>query len=486
MTQKILNEIQSRYSYKDIKRELLRRELESDLLVFTKWYFREIYKIDFDENWHHRVICDYLMKIHSGEIQNLIINIAPRYTKTELAVKAFIAWSLAKKDTCKFIHLSYSDDLALDNSSQIKEIITHEAFQDIWNMNLKGDAKSKKKWYTESGGGLYSTSTGGQITGFGAGEIGDEYAGAIILDDPLKPDDARSDTIREAINNRFNTTIKSRRNNPNKTPIIVVMQRLHEDDFTGFLLNGGSELEWTHLNLPTLNENGPSEYDHREIGEPLWAKKHDVEILKAMASKDSLNFAGQYQQRPSPAEGNLLKRENIRFYRELPDNLTMQIHSWDMTFKNSKTSDFVVGTSWASNFKDHYLVDCLRKKMSFTETLDAIKLFIRKNSKYNAILIEDKANGTAIMDVIKKEFNRVIPINPKESKEARFASVTPLFESGNVYLPHPDICPWVSDFIDEMLVFPNGKHDDQVDSTSQALNYLNKKTNNSLYKLAGM
>lgn len=468
-------------SLEKIQKERLKRRLEADLLKFLKWVFENIYKEEFIENWHHRIIAKILILVYSGGLIHVIINLPPRYTKTELVVKAFMAWCLAKESRSKFMHLSYSDDLALDNSSMVKEIILHDKFQEIWPLVLKNDAKSKKKWYTEDGGGVYATSTGGQITGFGAGGIGDEFRGAIIIDDPIKPEDANSDTIRSSINNRFNSTIKSRCNNPKKTPIIVIMQRVHEEDFTGFLLGGGSEFYWFHLNLPALNEDGPSVLDPRQKGEALWPRKHDEDQLEAMRISDAGTFAGQYQQRPAPEEGNIFKW--FKTYKTLPPGNFYKVHSWDMSFKEKSKNkrgkvDFVVGTEWGKNrlTGDIYLFpDMVRARMGFPDTLEAIELFIERHPDFKALLIEDKANGSAIISTLKRSgVKRVIAVEPSGDKKERAESVAPLFKAGDIYLPDPAIAPWIEDFINELKVFPNGKNDDQVDSTTQALEFLDK------------
>jgi len=464
-------------SFQQLELEQKKRKLEKDLYEYLLWMFNEIKGEEFLENWHHRKIANALMKVYRGEITYLIINLPPRYTKTELVIKAFVSWCLAKNPSCKFIHLSYSDDLALDNSSAIREIVTSQEYQTLWPMALKKDSDSKKKWFNTDGGGVYATATGGQITGFGAGSVQDpekefEFAGAILIDDPLKPDDARSDTLRSKPNERFNNTIKSRTNSKD-TPIIVIMQRLHEDDLSGFLLNGGSEFEFVHINLPGINEDGPSEFDPREKGEALWKAKHDEEDLERMRISDANMFAGQMQQRPAPAEGNIFK--NFNYYTELPRDIVFRVHSWDFTFKKSKHSDYVVGTCWGRNSEgDFYLIDLIRAKMSFTESLEAIKLFSIKHT-YNAILVEAKANGEAVIDSIKKEIKKVIPINPTASKEERAEVIAPNFEAGNVFLPSPTIAPWIDDYVNELKVFPNGKNDDQVDSTTQAIEYLEKR-----------
>lgn len=219
---------------------------------FTRYFFKQNHNRKFVIGDHHELICDVLEKVLKGEIIRLIINVAPRYSKTELAVKNFIAHGLALNPSAKFIHLSYSDSLALDNSEEIKDMVQSfpytQLFQDVI---VKKDSKSKKKWYTTSGGGVYATAAGGQVTGFGAGKVEDMddsemeemfinekegFGGAIIIDDPIKPDDADSDVIRERINQRFDSTIRNRTNSRN-TPIIIIMQRLHPNDLCGYLMN---------------------------------------------------------------------------------------------------------------------------------------------------------------------------------------------------------------------------------------------------------
>lgn len=460
-------------SMEEIDLQLERAPLEEDLYEYLLWVFKVIYRRPFLPNWHHRNLCNVLMDIHNGDLLHTIINIPPRYTKTEIVVKIFISWCYAKYFGCEFIHLAYSDDLALANSAAVKEIIMSVEFQKLWPLEFKKDSTAKKKWKTMAGGEMSAAASGGSITGFGAGKLGSPtFAGALIVDDPLKPEDSNSDVERNKINNRFPQTIKSRLND-RRTPLIVIMQRLHEDDPVGFLLNGGTELDFTHINLPAINEDGPSKYDPREKGDALWDAKHDVEELEEMRQKDAMGYAGQYQQRPAPAEGNIFK--NFKYYMTLPDDLYFKCHSWDFTFKKSKTSDYVVGSEWGkTRSKDIYLLDLIRAKMGFSESLEAIKHFAKKHPDYKAVLVEDKANGSAIIDSVKGVVKKVIAINPTGSKEERAQAVAPIFDAGDIYLPHPSICPWIEDFVNECKIFPNGKHDDQVDSMTQAVEYLDK------------
>lgn len=474
-----------------IQKWIEKRELEDSLFEFTKWVFREVYKKPFKANWHHEKICEALELIHKGELCHTIFTLPPRYTKTEIIVKIFPAWCIAKRSTCKFLHLSYSDDLALDNSSAVKSIIESDAFSELWYVPLRKDTTAKKKWKTLEEGEFSATAAGGSVTGFGAGILGSKsFAGALIIDDPIKPDDAKSDTKRKNINDRFPETIKSRLND-RTTPLILVMQRIHEEDPVGFLLDGGTELAFTHINLPAINEDGPSRFDPRQKGEALWREKHTETELEEMRVKSAMVYAGQYQQRPAPREGNIFKDKHVHFYKTLPENIYYKVHSWDMTFKEKSKSkkgkvDFVVGTEWGKQSgtgKIFLFPDMVRKKMGFSETLESVHEFVKKHPDYKAILIEDKANGSGIVDMLKKRYvneegeifpklKRVVEVEPNGSKEERLEAQIPLYASSEIWLPHPTIAPWIEDYINEHKVFPNGKHDDQVDSGTQAVQHL--------------
>jgi predicted phage terminase large subunit-like protein len=298
----------------------------------------------------------------------------------------------------------------------------------------------------------------GSITGFGAGNVeGGEFGGCIIIDDPLKPEEAYSDLQRKKANDRLNNTILSRRNNPSKTPIIIIMQRLHEDDMSGFCLNGGTGEEWHHLSLPAIMDDG----------QPLWSAKHSLDQLETMKKADRRAFAGQYMQAPAPDEGAILKRQFFKTYRELPARVDKYLISLDATFKGSDKSDYVVMQAWAKCSGEYYLMDQVRAQMDFPATIVAFRAFCLKHPKCTKKLIEAKANGQAIIDSLKREISGIVAVVPKDSKESRVNAVTPFFEAGNVFIIHS--APWLNDFIEECAIFPNGKHDDQVDAMTQAL-----------------
>lgn len=448
----------------EIDKELERRELQESLIAYAVWSFKQKTGKEFIVNEHHLKICRALERVFRGETRRLIINIPPRYSKTELAVKAFIEWCLAKVPDSKFIHLSYSDPLALDNSSSIRESIKSDWYQQHWPMKTKKDADSKAKWFTEYGGGVYATGIEGSITGFGAGRTGPGFGGALIIDDPIKPSDALSGETRKRINRRLNDTLISRLNNPQETPIILIMQRLHEEDMSGFCLAGGTGEAWEHLCLPALDEND----------EPLWPLKHTKEQLQAMRKADAQTFAGQYMQRPSPQQGIIFQRSWFPFYREMPPRFDQVVMGWDFAVKGKTTSDYTVGIVMGRIRADKYVLDIYRKKVNFPDACQALIQMCQRWPQAHKKIVEDKANGSPLVDTLKHQVPGLVLVNPTTDKVQRANAVAPECQSGNIYVPDPQIYPWVTDLLDELCVFPKGVHDDQVDAFCYALSDLMK------------
>lgn len=268
------------------EKRMLKYMLEQDGIQFMRYFFKHREGMKMLRNWHHYLIEYVLQAVYDQKIQRLIVNIAPGYSKTEQVVLNFIARGLALNPRAKFIHASYSGDLAQENSSKIKEMIGSNEFQELWPMNIRVDSKGKKRWFTEVGGGMMAAPAGGQITGFRAGRMEPGFTGAFVIDDPVKPDDAYSAVKRNAINNRFNNTMRSRLA-VEEVPMVVIMQRIHEDDLSGYLLKGGSGDVWHHLSIPThlseevLNKPYPDDYTH---GIPISLNG----ILKAL--KDGIDY----------------------------------------------------------------------------------------------------------------------------------------------------------------------------------------------------
>ena len=459
----------------DLMDLVLKTKLTHDLLFFTRYFFNQMQEKKFIVAHHHLAIAEALTRVVSGQCRRLIINVPPRYGKTEIAVKMFLAWIMANNSAAKNIHISYSDDLALDNSSGIRDILKCEEYQRMFPVKIRTDSDSKKKWYSDTGGGLYAVAAGGAITGFGAGAIervisgsgspADGFPGCIVIDDPLKPDDAISTTMREAINRRYNNTIASRTNSED-TPIVVIMQRLHEDDLSGFLLEGGSGDEWEHINLPAINDDGS----------PLWPEKHSVERLKAMETADPYTFAGQYMQRPAPLGGGLFKDSWWQYYKVAPVTLWRCLYA-DTALKTKEENDYTVLQIWGKT-ADHkiILLDQKRGKWEAPELLTNTVSFWNKHKAVagmgtlRSAKIEDKASGTGLIQQLPGKGIPVDAIQRNIDKVTRAQDGGPYIASGMVYIPED--AEWVSDYVAEFSAFPNGKHDDQIDPTLDAIDDL--------------
>ena len=333
----------------------------SSQMAFVKYFFYAGKK-KFIENWHHRVICDALDSVIDGKIRKLIINIWPRSGKTDIAVKKFMARGLAVNPSAKFIHISYSDDLACDNSDEVRELVKSEEYQALFPyVRVSPTTDSKKKWYTTEGGGVYAVASGGQITGFGAGAVDDggecRFSGAIIIDDPIKPDDALNDSAREKVNMKFETTIRNRVNSVN-TPIIVIMQRLHENDLCGYLMKADPG-EWTVLSIPAVQGDGDSAVS-------TWESRFPMAELKRIEERSPFVFETQYMQNPTPMEG--LMYASFRTYREIP--VTVRAARKNYTDTADRGSDWLCSIDYVETETGNYITDVLytQEPMEVTET----------------------------------------------------------------------------------------------------------------------
>lgn len=244
---------------------MLRHMLAVDSMMFFRYFFTLREGLKARLSWHHYVLIYALDLVLEGKVNRLIVNMPPGYTKTEIAVLSFIMKGLVVNKRARFIHTTYGSDLALENSSKIKDGVTSDEFQELWPMRVRVDTKSKKRWFTEDGGGMMAAAAGGQILGFRAGRMEPGFQGGLICDDPIKPSDANSRVLRQKINDTFNSSQRSRLA-VETTPMVVVQQRLDEFDLSGFLLRGGSGDEWFHLELPAdithLKTAYPKDYTH--------------------------------------------------------------------------------------------------------------------------------------------------------------------------------------------------------------------------------
>lgn len=376
----------------------------SNTLDFTRFVFKAVRGNKFKVGRHHRIICEALDRVIKGDIRRLIINIAPRYGKTELAVKSFIEYGLCLNPAAKFLHLSYSDDLVMDSSREIRETLQDETVHSLFGVNVL--SKNNKKWYTDKGGGLYAVSTGGQVTGFGAGVVdyddeekkaideftpyfNSKFAGAIVIDDPIKPEEALSDNTREKVNMRFETTIRNRVNSRH-TPIIIIMQRLHERDLCGYLL-GQEPNVWTVVSLPCIytDESG------NECA--LWEEKHTLEELRTLQKVQPFVFETQYMQNPKPWEG-LMYRE-FATYDIIP--FSKKNKRCNYTDSADTGSDWLCSVCYVEAPDACYVTDVLftKKPMEYTEPAMA-KMLIENGTE--KAYVESNNGGRSFMRNVKR------------------------------------------------------------------------------------
>lgn len=461
------------------ERAILREYCLRKHLHFTRYFFKHRENSKFIVNRHHEVISKVLDRVFTGEITRLIINIPPGYTKTEMAVLAFIARGFAINPSSRFIHTSYSDDLALLNSSRIKEIIISDEYQALWPLQFRKDSTAKKSWYTQQGGGLLAKSSGGTITGFRAGQMVEEFSGALIVDDPLKPEDAYSEPKRMTNNRIITNTLKSRLAHEN-IPIIFIMQRLHEDDATGFLLTGGTGEKWHHLLLPAeiqADVEYPKEYTHGIYIEhglapgPLWPYKHTLDHLEVMRESDPYTTSSQYDQKPAPLGGGIYKDKWWQYYdQDVQPQFEYRFIVGDTAQKTKEHNDYSVFGCWGIFQDNAYLIDVLRGKWEAPELRDILRAFYLKHRHHTAptgrlrsVYIEDKSSGTDLIQSLRKEMP-IQDIQRNIDKVTRAMDTVPYMASGRVFLPKQAV--WLSDFKAEMQKFTpmmTHKHDDQVD-----------------------
>ena len=432
-------------------------------------------------SWHYEYVCEWLQMVESGEFKRrypeadgLIINVPPRSLKSTIVSICFPAWCWLRDPSRKVIGASYALGLAIGLNLKRRDLVQSKWYQDRWShiFKLREDQNTKDKFYTDKTGQMVAAGIGGVLTGIG-GSI-------LILDDPLNPEQAASDAERGRANRWTDETFLSRMDDPSTDVAVVVMQRLHEDDVTGYLQAKGNN-KWVSLRIPMEAE------DDEEIVFPLSGRRklrkqgdvltpsRNTSIVVSGIKLSPRKWAGQCQQRPAPKEGNIIKRSWIRYYNDpndatspyLPTEFKRGILSWDCTFKGGKDSDYVSGLCVGIKGADRYLVDRTYRQMSFTQTLTAITEMRAKHPWAKEVLVEEKANGAAVIDTLRSKITGIIAINPKGDKKERLEIASYVVESGNWYFPHPSICPWVDEFIDNLVTFPNAKHDDDADAFSQ-------------------
>lgn len=482
----------------------------------------------FDWNWHIELIADHLQAMYEDwrtvqlrkrkrapksmpwqqaaweaaraladfeqRIQNLLINVPPGTAKSRIISVFFPAWVWLDWPSFRFLALSANPDVALRDSLYCRDLIESDWYQNTfrpqWTLDDKQNAKGNFR--NTAGGVRVSKGITSKITG--------ARADAIIVDDPHDAQEVKSDTMRKAVTSRWTSAIRNRVNSLQHSLRIGVMQRLHEEDWSGVVLKQGG---WEHLMLPMEYEPERARVtaiglrDPRtQPGELLFPARFPQKIVEA--EKDSLrgDYYGQHQQRPAPADGAIFKKSWWRFWRfehedpvpELEDR-TLVIptsehwirffefiaQSWDCSFKKNATSDYVAGGSWGVKGANKFLLDIEWDRMDFVETKKRLEKQHDGLPKVSAVLVEDAANGVAVMNSLKQDnrIGSIIPVSPKDyggDKVARARASTPQLEGGNVYIPLH--ARWKDEYMNEHALFPNGTNDDAVDQQSQFLNWL--------------
>lgn len=460
------------------RRELKRRAAQQDLASFVLFTYPS-----YSMGWVHQEICGqldaFLQAVREKKSPRLIITMPPRSGKSELVSRRFPAYAFGRDPDIQIIATSYGSDLSARFNRDVQRIIDDDAYRQVFpettlsGKNVKLDVhgsyiRTSDLFEIVGHKGAYrSTGVGGGITGQGAD--------ILIIDDPVKDRaSANSATIRESTWDWYTSTAYTRLSPGGG--VIVMCTRWHTDDLVGRLIakmQSGEGDQWHVINYPAIAEEDET---HRKIGEALHPERYPLDVLlqirKAVGERD---WQALYQQHPVPDGGGLFKSEWIQHWDKLPERFDSAVISWDMTFKDSDTSDFVVGQVWGKKDGCFYLVDQFRGRWDFVKTLEMFIAAAKKYPRVTRKLVEDKANGSAIISTLKRKVSGIIPITPKESKEARASAVTTLWEARNVFLPPPDRYPWVAEeFIPELLSFPSGAHDDQIDSMTQALSDLNQ------------
>jgi predicted phage terminase large subunit-like protein len=453
--------------------------LRQDLMSFIERSFYELNpQTAFSASPHIEVLASKLEDCRQGKIKRLIINLPPRSLKSHAVSVSFPAWLLGHDPAAQIICASYGQELSDKHARDCRTLMASASYQRLFpRTRLSPEKQSVSEFMTTLQGFRMSTSIGGVLTGRGADFI--------ILDDPLKPDDALSETRRTSANQWFDNSLLSRLNNKETGVIIIVMQRLHQDDLVGHVLDLGA---WEVLSFPAIAEEDESHLIEdafgrrrfmRKTGEAIQPERESLETLKTIRqSIGEYNFSSQYQQNPTPLEGAIVKTDWLRYFdaSSRPSNFSCILQSWDTANKSGELNDYSVGTTWGAYNERYYLLDVFRRRLNYPELKRAVIEQARLH-KVDSILIEDKASGTQLIQELAKEF--LFGVKPYEAppgvdKILRLHAQTALFESGRVLLPVT--ASWLEDYVRELTSFPGGKYDDQVDSTTQALDYLKKNS----------
>jgi predicted phage terminase large subunit-like protein len=440
--------------------------IQSDFSSFLWQSFATLHgSAPFRCNWHLDALADYLQAVERGHIRRLIINMPPRYLKSLTVSVAWPAWLLAQNPASQIIVASYASALSIKHSLDCRQIMQSEWFQRYFPQTKLARGQNEKKLYrsTENGFRL-AASVGGAITGFG-GDV-------LIADDPISPHHADSKLFRVLTQRWFEHTFSSRLNDKKRGAIVIVMQRVHEEDLSGYLLRKGG---WEHLTLPALAEDTrhfvPLAAHYRQVeNDPLHPARESPQTLEQIKRElGSYAFAAQYLQQPVARSGGMISAQWLKRYVQAPEEGQV-IQSWDTAIKTGKENDYSVCLTLRVTKAEIYLLKVWRARADYPDLRRRL-MQEAEEMQPSAILLEDKASGQSLLQDLRREtMLPLIAVMPKLDKVTRVASVSAMIEAGQLRLP--ERAHWLAAFEEELLSFPHSRHDDQVDALSQALQWI--------------
>jgi len=456
--------------------EIYAELLRNDFSAFVHRSFLELHgKSAYLSNWHLEVLAAKLEDVRHGRCRRLIINIPPRHLKSHMATIAFPAWLLGHDPSKRILTVCYAQDLSDKFARDSRALMNSPYYRAIFETRLSSDRQAVSDFETTEGGYRLSSSISGGVTGFGAD--------IIIVDDPMKAADAISELRRDSLNEWFDNTLRSRLNSQETGAVIIVMQRLHADDLVAHVQENE---KWDVLSFPVIATDD-TDYQisnffgartfHRREGDVLQPALLSPERLEELRqSMTEYNFSAQYQQNPTPRGGNMIKTEWLEYYEagKEPGKFNRIFQSWDTANKAGELNDFSVCTTWGIVGKNYYLLDVFREKLNYPDLKNAV-IELQKRYLSPVVIIEDNASGTQLIQDLKRGGRMLIkPYSPPAGtdKELRIDAQSIHFENHRVFLRRP--ASWLREYVAELTGFPNMRYDDQVDSTAQFLDYVNK------------
>jgi predicted phage terminase large subunit-like protein len=461
-----------------------------------------------------------LEAVTAGQIRRLLVTIPPRHGKSLIVSVMWHCWEWASRPDGRWLFASYAEALAIRDNVRSRRLIQSVWYQSNWGQVFQfcGDQNEKRKVETNRGGHRLAVGVAGSATGEGGSRL--------VIDDPHNIREVESDQVRKSVLDWHDQVWSTRANDPKNAGRVIIMQRCHQQDLAGHVLEQGG---WEHLCIPAEYEGDKRKTsigwsDPRTTeGELLWpAQFGENEIAESKQTLGSYAYSGQFQQRPAPVGGGILKKHWWRYWQpagcdfgavpvRFPDNeihniepVTIPVEidealnltgrldasyfdeilqSWDLAFKDLKTSDFVAGQVWARKRANKFLLFSMHDRLDMPRTVQVIRQICQTWPACGAKLVEDRANGPAVIQTLRDEISGIVEVDPRGGKFARAAAVAPLIESGNVFVPHPRLAHWLDSFINEAASFPTGAHDDMVDAMSQGLIRLGHFSNRGVYDL---